>query len=76
MAVLAVVIIIVGFCGTKSVLTVLNAMSAARDAKVQVAAIETLLKNGSYTDTNDLTTLQARLVTLDGDLNRMQSALP
>lgn len=76
LAVLAVVIIIVGFCGTKSVLTVLDAMSAARDAKVQVAAIETLLKNGSYADTNDLTTLQARLVTLDGDLNRMQSALP
>lgn len=76
LAALAVVVLIVGFCGTKSFLTVLDAMSAARDAKVQVAAIETLLKDGSYTDTNDLTTLQARLLTLDGDLNRMQSALP
>lgn len=76
LAVLALVVLIVGFCGTKSVLSVLDAMSAARDAKVQVAAIEMLLKAGSYTDTNDLTTLQARLATLDGDLNRMQSALP
>jgi hypothetical protein len=76
LAALVVVVLIVGFCGTNSVLTVLGAMSAARDAKVQVAAIETLLKDGSYTDTNDLTTLQARLVALDGDLSRMQSALP
>ncbi len=75
-SVLALLSVIVGFCCTQSTLTVVDAASAALDAKAQANAIEAILKGGSFTDTGHLTELQTRLVALNGDLVRVQAAIP
>ena len=75
-SVLALMSVIVGFCCTQSTLTVVDAASAALDAKAQANAIEAILKGGSFTDTGHLTELQTRLVALNGDLVRVQAAIP
>jgi hypothetical protein len=75
-SVLALLSVIVGFCCTQSTLTVVDAASAALDAKAQANAIEAILKGGSFTDTGHLTELQTRLVALNGDLVRLQAAIP
>ena len=53
-----------------------DAASAALDAKAQANAIEAILKGGSFTDIGHLTELQTRLVALNGDLVRVQAAIP
>ena len=75
-SVLALLSVIVGFCCTQSTLTVVDAASAALDAKAQANAIEAILKGGGFTDTGHLTELQTRLVALNGDLVRVQAAIP
>ncbi|HEU4781795.1 MAG TPA: DUF4012 domain-containing protein, partial [Ktedonobacterales bacterium] len=75
-AVLALMSVIVGFCCTQSTLQVVNVAYAAYDAKAQVNAIEALAKGGNVTDTDHLTEMQTRLVALNDDLFRLQSAIP
>lgn len=75
-AVVALMSVIVGFCCTQSTLTVVDAASAALDAKAQATAIEGILKNGNVTDVNHLTEMQTRLTALNSDLVRLQSAMP
>lgn len=75
-SVLALLSVIVGFCCTQSTLTLVDTVSAAVDARTQVTAIEALFKGGNFTDTAHLTEIQNRLVSLNGDLVRLQSAMP
>ena len=75
-AVLSLLSIIVGFCCTRSTLTLLDAVGAARDAQAQVTIIEGLLKDGSPLSTDTLNDVQTHLVILNGDLNRLQGAFP
>lgn len=75
-AVLALMSVIVGFCCTQSTLQVVNVAYAAYDAKAQVNALQALAKGGNVTDTSHLTEMQTRLVTLNEDLYRLQSAIP
>lgn len=74
--VLSLLSIVVGFCCTRSTLTLIDAVGAARDAQAQVTIIEGLLKTGSPLSTDTLDDVQTHLVILNGDLNRLQSALP
>ncbi|MGE5335545.1 MAG: DUF4012 domain-containing protein [Nitrososphaerota archaeon] len=74
--VLALVSVIVGFFCTQSSLTVVDAAAAALDAKAQVTAIEGILHNGNLVNVDHLTEMQTRLVALNGDLLRIQGALP
>jgi len=75
-AVLALMSVIVGFCCTQSTLQVVNVAYAAYDAKAQVNALEALAKGGKVTDTSNLTEMQTRIVALNDDLFRLQSAIP
>jgi hypothetical protein len=75
-AVLALMSVIVGFCCTQSTLQVVNVAYAAYDAKAQVNALQALAKGGNVTDTSHLTEMQTRLVRLNEDLYRLQSAIP
>ncbi|HEY7339713.1 MAG TPA: DUF4012 domain-containing protein, partial [Ktedonobacterales bacterium] len=75
-AVLALMSVIVGFCCTQSTLQLVNVAYAAYDAKAQVSALEALAKGGNVTDTSHLTEMQTRLVALNDDLFRLQSAIP
>lgn len=75
-AVVALMSVIVGFCCTQSTLTVVDAASAALDAKAQATAIEGMLKGGNFADVNHLTEMQTRLTALNSDLVRLQSAIP
>jgi hypothetical protein len=74
--VLALLSVIVGFCCTQSTLTMLDVVSSALDAKAQVTAIEALAKNGNLVNVDHLKEMETRLTALDGDLARIQSALP
>lgn len=74
--VLALMSVIVGFCCTQSTLQVVNVAYAAYDAKAQVNALQALAKGGNVTDTDHLTEMQTRLVRLNEDLYRLQSAIP
>ena len=73
---LALLSVILGFCCTQSTLTLLDAFAAARDAQAQVSIIQDTLKSGNYLDTDHLTELQTHLVTLNNDLDRLNSDLP
>jgi hypothetical protein len=74
--VLALLSVIVGFCCTQSTLQVVNVAYAAYDARAQVSALEAMAKGGNFTDTSHLTEMQTRLVALNDDLFRLQSAIP
>src|SRR5262249_16942514 len=74
-AVLALLSVVVGFCCTQSALTFLDAASATLDARAQVTAIPEMPRGGNVADTDHLTELQTRLVTLNGDLVRIQGSL-
>ena len=73
---LALLSVILGFCCTQSTLTLLDAFAAARDAQAQVSIVQGMLKSGDYLDTDHLSELQTHLVTLNNDLDRLQSDLP
>ncbi|HKT40264.1 MAG TPA: DUF4012 domain-containing protein, partial [Ktedonobacterales bacterium] len=74
--VLALTSVIVGFCCTQGTLQLVNVAYAAYDARAQVNAIEALAKGGNVTDTDHLNEMQTRLVKLNEDLYRLQSAMP
>ena len=74
--VLALLSIIVGFCCTQSTLTMLDVVSSALDAKAQVNAIQDLMHNGNIVNVDHLKEMETRLTALDGDLARIQGALP
>jgi hypothetical protein len=75
-AVVALMSVIVGFCCTQSTLQIVNVAYAAYDAKSQVNALEALAKGGNLTETSHLNEMQTRLVALNDDLFRLQSAIP
>src|SRR5579862_1992072 len=75
-AVLCVLSLVVSFCATQTLLIGVDALLAARDAKTQATAIEALLKEGSFLDTQTLDTLQVRFDNLSVDLQRIQAAIP
>jgi hypothetical protein len=68
--------IVVGFCGTDSLLGVRDALAAARDAKAQATAVEALLKGGGVTQPQVLAEVRARLQAADADLQRVGADLP
>ena len=74
--VLALLSVIVGFCCTQSTLTMLDVISSALDAKAQVNAIEDIARNGNIVNVDHLKEVETRLNALDGDLARIQGALP
>lgn len=67
---------LISFGGIYGVVTLSDAMSAARDAKAQAQAIEGILRAGNFTDATTLTTLKGHLQSLENDLNRIQSDIP
>lgn len=73
---LALLSVVMGFCCTQSTLSLVDALAAGRDAQAQMTTIESMLKGGNYFDTDHLTELQTHLVTLDGDLSRLQHDVP
>lgn len=74
--VLALLSVVIGFCFTQGTLYLVDTASAAADARAQVNAIEAIAKSGNVTDTEHLTEIQTRLVALNGDLVRLQGAIP
>ena len=75
-AVLAVLSVLVGFCATQGALNTFDAINAVRNAKVEVTAIEAILKGGNFLDTQTLEDLQLRFETLSVDMERIQAAIP
>jgi len=75
-AVLGVLSIVIGFCATQGTLNTIDAISAARSAKAEATAIEAILKQGGFLDTQTLEDLQVRFDTLSVDMQRIQAAIP
>ncbi len=75
-AVLGVLSVVISFCATQGLLNTLDAISAARNAKVEATAVEAILKSGSYLDTQSLEDLQLRFDMLSVDMQRIQAAIP
>lgn len=75
-AVLAVVSLLIGFCATQTVLGAVDALAAARDAKVQVALLQDTLKAGDTLQAPTLTYMQTRMHLLENDLSRIQRGVP
>src|SRR5579875_2393331 len=75
-AVLCVLSLVVSFCATQTLLIGVDALLAARDAKQQASAIQAILRDGSFLDTQTLEDLQLRFENLSVDLQRIQAAIP
>ncbi len=75
-AVLGVLSVLVGFCATQGALNTYDAINAVRSAKAEATAIEAILKQGNFLDTQTLEDLQVRFDTLSVDMERIQAAIP
>ncbi len=73
---LTVLSLVLGFVGTQGVLLGLDMLSAAKDAKAQVNALQTIAQGGGYTQPEILSETQGRLQALESDLVRLQGDLP
>jgi len=76
LVILTVASLLVGCIGTSSILHAFDALSAARDAKAQVALIEATLKGGAVTEPANLDLVKTHLEILGDDLNRLQADVP
>jgi hypothetical protein len=76
LAILVICCVLIGFGGMQGLLLGLDMYTAAKDAKAQATALETILRGGNFTQVDVLTAAQQHLEAMATDLSRLQRDIP